>query len=214
MSAARSWQFSSQEIMLRNRCFPIGNAPVSFCIGTSGTMYPSDFEDELRFRRIWNAVEIARPVQYSLFTFGHSDLDYYLVCVGNNDDGLVSVRKGSVRIERPMILTPDNVHPEFHNFFEDSEYGSVVDFILARTMAFGNLKLTNSTQQSKLVSDSVEEIVAKLNRQLDDEEEEHVAILTAPAELAGVAIMKYATERVVSSAPDNVQELRERGFLG
>ncbi|MFT5094769.1 MAG: hypothetical protein ACI93T_003611, partial [Porticoccaceae bacterium] len=33
-------------------------------------MYPSDFEDELRFRRIWNAVKIERPVQYSLFTFG------------------------------------------------------------------------------------------------------------------------------------------------
>ncbi|MBL6704642.1 MAG: hypothetical protein ISQ06_00920 [Planctomycetaceae bacterium] len=177
-------------------------------------MYPSDFEDELRFRRIWNAVRVARPVHYSLFTFGHSDLDYYLVCEGENEGDLVSVRKGSVKVDRPVILTPDNMHPEFHNFFEDSEFGSVVDFILARTMAFGNLRLTNSTQQSKLVSDSVEEIVAKLNRQLDDEEEEHVAILTAPAELAGVAIMKYATERIVSSAPDNVQELRERGFLG
>jgi hypothetical protein len=173
-------------------------------------MYPSDFEDELRFRRIWNAVEVVRPVNYSLFTFGHSDLAYYLVCSGENKGDLVSVRKGSVKVDRPMILTPDNMHPEFHNFFEDSEYGRVVDFILARTMAFGNLRLTNSTQQSKMVSDSVEEVVANLNRQLDDEEEEHVAILTAPAELAGVAIMKYATERIVSSAPDNVQELRDR----
>ena len=177
-------------------------------------MYPSDFEDELRFRRIWNAVEIVRPVSYSLFTFGSSDLAYYLVCEGENAGDLVSVLKGSVKIDRPVILTPDNVNPEFHNFFDESEYGSVVNFILARTMAFGNLRLTNTTQQSKLVSDSVEEIVAKLNRQLDDEEEEHVAVVTAPAELAGVAILKYATERVVSSAPDNVQELRERGFLG
>ena len=176
-------------------------------------MLPSDFEDELRFRRLWNSVEIARPVHYSLFTFGRSDLPYYLVCAGENDGDVVSVRKGGVKVDSTMILTPDNMHPEFHNFFDDPEYGSVVDFILARTMAFGNLRLTNSTQQSNLVSDSVEEIVAKLNRQLDDEEEEHVAILTAPAELAGVAIMKYATERIVSSAPDNVQELRERGFL-
>jgi hypothetical protein len=184
-----------------------------FVTGTPGTMIPSDFEDELRFRRIWNAVEIARPVSYSLFTFGASDLAYFLVCEGKSEGDLVSVRKGSVKVDRPMILTPDNMNPEFHNFFEDSEYGRVVDFILARTMAFGNLRLTNSTQNSKLVSDSVEEVVSKLNHQLDDEEEEHVAILTAPAELAGVAIMKYATERIVSSAPDNVQELRERGFL-
>lgn len=176
-------------------------------------MLPSDFEDELRFRRIWNAVEVARPVKYSLFTFGHSDLRYFLVCEGENDGDMVTVRKGSVRVDRPMIITPDNVHPEFHNFFEDSSSNGFIDFLLARTMAFGNLRLTNNYEQSKLVSDSVEEVVDKLNRQLDDEEEDHVAILTAPSGLAGVAVLKYATERVVSSAPDNVQELRERGFL-
>jgi hypothetical protein len=176
-------------------------------------MYSSDFEDELRFRRAWGAVEIARPVEYSLFTFGASDLRYYLVCSGEKAGDMVSVRRGEVKIERPLILTPDNVNPEFRNFFEDHEGYELVDFIMARTMAFGNLKLTNHYGDAKLVSDSVEEIVAKLNRQLDDEEEDHVAILTAPAALGGVAVLKYATERVVKSAPDNVQELRERGFL-
>ena len=73
--------------------------------------------------------------------------------------------------------------------------------------------MTNRSGPVKLVSDSVEEIVAKLNRQLDDEEEDRVAILTAPVSLGGLAILGYTTERVLSSAPGNVQELRERGFL-
>jgi hypothetical protein len=63
------------------------------------------------------------------------------------------------------------------------------------------------------ITDSVEEAVARLNRQLDDEDEDRVAILCAPESLARFAIFRYAAERVLQSAPDNIQELRERGFL-
>ena len=176
-------------------------------------MLPSDFENERRFHDVWDAVEIVRPVTYSLFTFGSSELPYYLVCPPAKEQKLASVRKGQVDIDRPMIITPENMHPEFRDFFEGSDGEELVDFLLSRTASFSNLKLTNRSGETKLVSDSVEEIVSKLNRQLDDEEEDRVAILTAPASLAGVALLKYATERVLSSAPDNVQELRERGFL-
>jgi hypothetical protein len=31
--------------------------------------------------------------------------------------------------------------------------------------------------------------------------------------MGGIAIMRYAAERVWESAPGNIQELRERGFL-
>ena len=43
-------------------------------------MWFEDPEDESRFREIWEAVQIARPVSYSLFTFGESELPYFLVC--------------------------------------------------------------------------------------------------------------------------------------
>lgn len=176
-------------------------------------MLPSDFDNERRFYELWESVEIARPVSYSLFTFGSSELPYYLVCPPGQDQHLASVRKGQVNIDRPLVITPDNMAPEFRDFFEDAADEGIIDFLLSRTASFSNLKLTNRSGETKLVSDSVEEIVSRLNRQLDDEEEDRVAILTAPPSLAGVAVLKYATERVLSSAPDNVQELRERGFL-
>lgn len=176
-------------------------------------MRPSDFDDEQHFHRAWDSVEIVRPVPYSLFTFGHSDLPYWLICDRSGPGELVSVRQGEVRIDRPLIITPDNVQPEFRNFFEDDDGDRMIAFMLARSMAFRHLKLSNQYRSKQLVSDSVEEIVARLNRQLDNEEEDRVAILTAPAHLGGMAVVKYAAERVMSSAPDNVQELRERGFL-
>jgi len=84
---------------------------------------------------------------------------------------------------------------------------------MARTAAFSHLQFSNETGPARIASDSMEEAIDRLSRQLDDEEEDRVAILAAPPQLAGLAILKYAADRVWQSAPENLQELRERGFL-
>jgi hypothetical protein len=177
----------------------------------------SHSDPERRFREAWESVRIERPVHYSLFTFGESQLPYYLVCRAEKPRDPVSLTKGEVRITRPTIITPDSMRPEFQNFFEEGEGEGdgeeMIDFLLARSAAFSHLRLNNSASAQQRLSNEVEEVVARLNRELDAEEEDRVAILSAPRNLAGVAVLRYAAERVWSSAPDNVQELRERGFL-
>lgn len=172
-----------------------------------------DFEQERRFRALWDAVSIVRPVRYTLFTFGMSDLPYYLVVDAARAREPVEVSQGVVKVTRPLIITPYNAGPEFLNFFEDDEVAGMADFLMARTAAFSNLKLENNEQRSELSSDSVDEVVARLNRQLDAEDEDRVAVLTAPYRLGKLAVLKYVTERIVESAPGNLQELREKGFL-
>ncbi|TWT55243.1 hypothetical protein KOR42_28700 [Thalassoglobus neptunius] len=172
-----------------------------------------DFHREENFNNLWSKVEIVRPVPYSLFTFGASDLEYYLVTDGEEADGLVEVRRGCVRVTRPLIISPHNAPPEFRNFFESEQFGGMIDFLMSRSAAFSNLKLENTQQQPELLSDNIEEVVAKLNRRLDTEEEDRVAILTAPHGLGGAAVFKYTVTRIMDSAPGNIQELRERGFL-
>lgn len=172
-----------------------------------------DFEQFQQFRAAWNAVRIERSVEYSLFTFGDSDLPYYLVTSAATKGKLVTIRQGQVSVTRPRIITPDNMHPELQNFFDDDEHRGLVEFLMARTAAFSSLKLSNQAGPEKIVTDTVEEAVARLNQQLDDQEEDRIAVLSAPAELAGFAILRYASEKVMSSAPGNFQELRDRGFL-
>jgi len=84
---------------------------------------------------------------------------------------------------------------------------------MSRTASFAHLKLQNQHGPDELVSDDSQEIIEKLRRKLDDEEEDRVAILAAPQRFAGVALLRYAADRIAQSAPDNIQELRERGFL-
>ena len=171
------------------------------------------FDRGRHFQELWESVRIERPVNYSLFTFGESELPYFLVCGATEKGATVSITRGEVKVTRPSIITPDNARAEFRNFFEDNEDEGIVDFLLARSAAFSHLKFDNRSGPARIASDSIEEVVDRLNRQLDGEEEDHVAILSAPAEMAGIAVLRYASERVWASAPDNVQELRERGFL-
>jgi hypothetical protein len=173
----------------------------------------NDFERERRFRDAWEAITIERPVHVSLFTFGESVLPYFLVAGAPQPGSNVSITRGDIKVTRPTIITPENSRPEFRNFFEDPEQERLVDFLLARTAAFSHLKFANEHGPARIVSDNVEEAVAKLNRQLDAEEEDRVAILSSPPHLAGIAVLRYAAERIFQSAPGNVQELRERGFL-
>ena len=177
-------------------------------------MFPLDgFANERRFKAAWESVKIIRGVRYSLFTFGETDLPYYLILSGLKEDHAVSVTQGDVKITRPMIITPDNALPEFEDFFENSDDEDLAQFVMARTASFSNLKLRNHAGAKRFVSDSVEETIAKLNKKLDSEDEDRVAILTAPMSLAGFAFLRYASERIMQSVPDNIQELREKGFL-
>lgn len=173
----------------------------------------SSNDPERAFLRLWNAVEVVRPVHYSLFTFGESELPYYLVVDSDAQNPMVKLARGTVRVTRPLIITPSNTQPEFENFFEDDGVNQVAKFLLSRQAAFSHLRFDNRETQERLVTDSVEEMVEKLTRQLDAEEEDRVAILKAPHGMGGVAVFRYAAERVMQSARDNIQELRERGFL-
>lgn len=171
-----------------------------------------DIPPHQRLRNAWESVRIVRPVHYSLFTFGETVLPYYVVCETTTGTPVTAI-KGDVRVTRPLIITPENAQPELRDFFENLEDEEMMRFLMARSAAFSHLQFHNDAGKPFVVSDQLEEAVAKLNRQLDDLEEDHVAIITAPQPLLRLAPLKYALERILQSAPDNIQELRERGFL-
>lgn len=175
------------------------------------------FDPQLHFKRLWDDVRIERASHYTLFTFGDSDLPYYLLSEPTQAGELVSVHEGTIKISRPLIIRPDGDRPEFENFFEseddDDSRQDYISFLLARTAAFSNLRFSNQQRASKVVSDSLEETIDRLTHQLDDQEEDRVAIIISKPRHHGLALMKYAIGQVIQSTPENLQELRERGFL-
>lgn len=171
--------------------------------------------DERRFHDAWRAIRIERGSAYSLFTFGESELPYFLVLGPKTEGGPFRISRGEIRITRPLIITPDNASPELSGFFDDvdDDETPVPQFLMARSAAFAHLRLKNRRGETRLVTDNVEEALDRLSRQLDAEEDDRTAILIAPRGLGSLALFRYASERILASAPDNIQELRERGFL-
>lgn len=128
----------------------------------------NDFSDYEGFRAFWDAVKICRPVQYTLFTFGDSDLHYMLVSGPRDADPPISIRQGTVKISRPLIITANNPPTEFHNFFEDQEDEELAHFLMARTARFQSLQFDNIIESKRFVSDNLEQTVARLEQKLDD----------------------------------------------
>ena len=104
-----------------------------------------EFEQFQRFQATWNAVRIERAVEVGLFTFGDSDLPYYLVTSSSGRDAagkaaMVKVRRGNVTVSRARIITPDTMHPELRNFFEEhEEILRECHFTTTNTMSIGYL---------------------------------------------------------------------------
>ena len=175
------------------------------------------FGQQRRLARLMSQIHIARDVQRSLFTFGDSELPYVLI-TDPGDDGPAEVRTGEVKVTRPTILTPSS-EPEFFGFFEEladqagADLADFVQFALQRTAAFDRLRVANQLGLPERPGGGVEEVLARVNARLDDEEDEDTAVLIAPPKLGPIAVLKYTADRIGRSGPDNVQELRERGFL-
>ena len=94
-----------------------------------------NFEQFQQFRAAWTSIRIERSVEMGLFTFGDTDLPYYLV-TSSAKSQTVGIRRGSVTISRARIITPDSLHPEIRNFFEEHEDIGYIEKLLTRSAAF------------------------------------------------------------------------------
>ena len=188
-------------------------------------MFEDAFDPAAALNAMFRRVEVVRGPRTTLFTFGDSELDYYLVIDAETAGEPVTVVRGEVRVSRPTLIRPDS-RPELSGFFDDEEGGftesdgeawkggsDAVAFMLSRTAAFQHLNIANRAGRREIRSDSIEEVVDALTRRLDLEDEDTVGVLTAPAGLGPIAVLKFATEQIARSAPGNVRELQEKGLL-
>ena len=175
------------------------------------------FSAQRQLELLMEQITVARPVTRSLFTFGDTEMPYVLI-LKPGQDGQAEVVAGEIKVTRPTILTPDR-QPEFFGFFEElaaeagGELADYVQFALRRTAAFDRLRVSNVLGLTEKPGGGVEEVLDRVTRRLDDEEDEDTAVLISPRKLGPLAVLKYASDRISNSAADNVQELRERGFL-
>ena len=95
---------------------------------------------------------------------------------------------------------------------DDGDGEGVVRLLMSRGVKFGNLDIGHRRLRRGRSARTVRSVIDELKAECG-EEDDRTAILLAPHGLGGVALVRYAAECVMESAPGNIGELRERGFL-
>jgi hypothetical protein len=171
--------------------------------------------------RIRNAVEhteILRAPQQNLYTFGTTNIYYYLVTEPAYSDLIgdaaeTVVREGRVLAERPKIVTPHYLYglegfsADARRYFEQliETYGPHMPGLL--------YTYRNEPGGMNIVSDHWRAVVEKLNTRIDDKGDQLSAIIKGMDELWDVALMKFIFEMTRRSLSGNVGQLGARGLL-
>ena len=176
---------------------------------------------ELDDERIKSAVQhtkILRAPKQSLYTFGTTNIYYYLLTepvyselVKNINETVI--REGRVIAERPRIVTPyylsglEGFSPEARRYFEAllREHGPNVRGL------FYTYK--NEPKELNIVSDNLLAVVDKLNAEIDKRGDPLAAIIKGEDELWDVSLMKFIFEITRSSVQDNLRQMGSRGLL-
>ncbi len=162
--------------------------------------------------------EILRAPRQNLYTFGTTNLYYYLVTEPAYSELMQDitetvVREGRVIAERPKIVTPyylsrlEGFSPEARRYFEAlaEEHGTGLHGL------FYTYK--NEPKELNIVSDNLPSVVDKLNEKIDKRNDSLAAIIRGEDELWDVSLMKFIYEVTRSSVPYNLRQLGRRGLL-
>ena len=174
--------------------------------------------DDKRIRYAVRHTEILRTPKQSLYTFGTTNIYYYLVTepvyselMKNTNETVV--REGRVVAERPRIVTPyylsrlEGFSAEARRYFEESmqEHGSNIHGLF--------YTYRNEPKELTIVSDSLLSVVDKLNAEIDKRGDPLAAIIKGEDELWDVSLIKFIYEVTRSSLQDNLSQLGSRGLL-
>jgi len=176
-----------------------------------------DTDDE-RIRRAVEHTEILRAPRQSLYTFGTTNIYYYLVTepayseVVDTDTETV-VREGHVLAERPKIVTPyylaglEGFSTDARKYFESliQEYGPNVPGLF--------YAYKNEPKGLNIVSGHWRAVVDKINAEIDQRSDPLAAIIKGLDELWDVALIRFIFEITRRSLSHNIGQMGARGLL-
>ncbi|MFC1965702.1 hypothetical protein ACFLVW_06635 [Chloroflexota bacterium] len=174
--------------------------------------------DDEKIKHAVQHTQILRAPKQSLYTFGTTNIYYYLVTEPVyselvKDINETVIREGRIIAERPRIVTPyylsglEGFSTEARKYFEAllREHGSNVRGL------FYTYK--NEPKELNIVSDNLLSVVDKLNAEIDKRGDPLAAIIKGEDELWDVSLMKFIFEVTRSSVQDNLTQMGSRGLL-
>jgi hypothetical protein len=174
--------------------------------------------DDKRIEYAVSNTEILRRPKQSLATFGTTNIYYYLVTEPVYAELMehvaeTVVREGKVIAERPRIVTPyylsrlDGFSQNARMYFKMllSEYGAHAPGLF--------YTYRNEPKELNIVSNSLPEVVDKLNADIDKRGDPLTTIIKGEDQLWDVSLLKFIHDMTRSSLPNNLTQMGSQGLL-
>ncbi|MEE8413644.1 MAG: hypothetical protein V3R96_03745 [Dehalococcoidales bacterium] len=174
--------------------------------------------DEGRIQDAIRRTRILRAPKQSLYTFGTTNIYYYLITEPAysdmlNDTPETVIREGRVIAERPKIVTPyylthlEGFSSEARNYFTSllEEHGPNIQGVF--------YTYRNEPGELSIVAEKLASVVDNLNADIDRRGDSLAAIIQGEDALWDVSLMKFIYEITRSSVPDNLRQMSSRGLL-
>jgi hypothetical protein len=174
--------------------------------------------DDKKIEYAVNNTEILRRPKQSLATFGTTNIYYYLVTEPVYAELMehvteTVVREGKVIAERPRIVTPyylsrlDGFSQNARMYFKMllSQYGAHAPGLF--------YTYRNEPKELNIVSNSLPEVVDKLNTDIDKSGDPLTTIIKGEDQLWDVSLLKFIHDMTRSSLSDNLTQMGSQGLL-
>ena len=167
-------------------------------------------EMEDRIKYAVERTELIRPPQQKLATFGSTTLSYYVVT--GLAENITAIRDGKVVAERPRIVTPSYL-VNVEGFSESARryIGMMAAEHPHDPGVFYSYK--NEPKNMNVVSESVRQVIGKLDSRLEEEKDPLSTIIKGVEELWDVSLLMFIYHLTTNALSRNVAEFQRRGLL-
>lgn len=166
----------------------------------------------------WYAAKNAKFVlepSHCLETFGSTVVNYHLVSELSDYPNKVRIREGRLEAHPPLVITPQMPDVQVDGFGEAArEY---IDFIRShikdlRILRYGyHLKSDNFSEQ--IVTGRLPMVTAHVAAEVKAKNDPCAAVVQCVDDPWDVALVELWLREINRSAPTNIRELNEKGFL-
>jgi hypothetical protein len=151
--------------------------------------------------------EIHRARLNKLHTFKETELPYILLTESLVNEGDTVVRKGTIKVDKPIIVMPEH-YPVFDgfDFKEDLDISddNMRSFLLMRGISLPSLKYSNDTYAVEVYEGSLSKAIGHYKKLLQKQEDIRLGLVIGPDEAWKFSLVIYVASMVTKSAQNDI----------
>lgn len=157
---------------------------------------------------------VIRSPSRALSTFGATVIPYHLVSPVEDLENKTRLRQGTVRSQKPQILTAESLSQRFEGFGDEArEFGQWLSSSYGELLRALEYNFKNEGSGARVVSEKPRAVAERIAAELDGSGRRDQAVILCPDAAWSLALMRLSLDETAKSFPVNVRDLERRGMF-